>query len=252
MKKKYLLTAISIFFLFSGVQAQGYYFGLKGGMTISNQKWGNSYGRSPLWRYHIIGFIESAPESEQFSLFAQLGYHVKGSQIKTRSSTVYVGGVPRNIPARSTPFLFNNLSLTLGAKQKFDVGGGDTKMYYLFGLRGDYTLSAELRPEGIDESNICHLAIYPLDRYVNDFVFGMTAGGGFEFPFSEYVGGLIEFTVNPDFTYQYNSPPIPNDLCYTGTNQSTIPERQIRTITFEVTFGIRFLHRIEYIDVNLF
>ena len=252
MLKKYLLTAISIVFFISTAQSQGYYFGLKGGMTISNQKWDNSYSRSPLWRYQIIGFIESAPESEAFSLFAQLGYHVKGSQIRTRATTVYYNGTPRNIPARSTPFVFNNLSLVLGAKQKFDVGSSNNKMYYLFGLRGDYTLSTQLRPEGIDENNLCHIAIYPLDRYVNDFVFGMTAGGGFEFPFSEYVGGLIEFTVNPDFTYQYNSPPIPNDLCYTGTNQSTIPERQIRTITFEVTFGIRFLHRIEYIDVNLF
>ena len=252
MMKKYLLTLIAILCLFTAAQSQSYYFGFKGGLTISTQKWGQSYSRSPLWRYHAIAFIESAPEDNAFGLFAQFGYHVKGSQIRTNATTIFVGGIPRNIPARSTPFLFNNLSLTLGAKQKFDVGGGHTKMYYLFGIRGDYTLSTQLRPEGIDENNICHIAIYPLDRYVKDFVFGMTAGGGFEFPFSEYVGGLIEFTVNPDFTPQYDSPPIPNDLCTSPGNPSTIREIQIRTITFEVTFGIRFLHKIEYIDTSFF
>ena len=252
MIKKILLSFVAIFCLIATAQSQGYYFGLKGGLTISTQKWRQSYSRSPLWRYHAVAFIESAPENNQFSLFAQTGYHVKGSQIRTRATQIFVGGVPRNIPARSIPFLFKNLSLTLGGKQKFDIGGSDNKMYYLIGVRGDYTLSTELRPPGIDEENICHLVLYPLDRYVKKFIFGATAGGGFEFPFSEFVGGIIEFTVNPDFTPQYDSPPIPNDLCTSVGNQTTIPETQIRTITFEVTFGLRFLHKIEYIDTSLF
>lgn len=251
---RYFLIAISTVFIVSGIQAQGYYFGVKGGPTISMQKWDNTFDRSPLWRYHFITFIETAPEENQFSLFAQLGYHVKGSKIKTYSQTVYpIGGAPYNVPAMSTPFLFKNLSLVLGAKQKFDVGGSDNKMYYLFGIRGDFTVDTQLRPDGIDETYYYYYT-YPFDRYVNEFVFGMTAGGGFEFPFSEYVGGLIEFTVNPDFTYQYNQPPFtnvfnpnPND-----PNNSNIPERQIKTTTFELTFGLRFLHKIEYIDVNLF
>jgi hypothetical protein len=252
MIKKYLLAAISILCLITTAQSQGYYFGLKGGLTISTQKWGQSYSRSPLMRYHAIAFIESLPENNQFSLFAQLGYHVKGSQIRTNATTIFVGTTPRNIPARKIPFLFNNLSLTLGAKQKFDVGSNDSRMYYLIGVRGDYTLSTQLRPEGINEDDYCYLVLYPLDRYVKDFTFGMTAGGGFEFPFSEYVGGLIEFTVNPDFTLQYDAPAIPTDLCNINSGTSSIRESQIRTITFEVTFGIRFLHKIEYIDTKLF
>ena len=251
--KKIILTLVSIAFIFTTAQSQGYYFGFKGGVTMSTQQWGQSYSRSPLWRYHAIAFIESAPEDiNAFSLLAQFGYHVKGSQIRSNATTVFVGGVPRNIPARSIPFLFNNLSLTLGAKQRFDVGGSDNKMYYLIGVRGDYTVSTQLRPEGINENDICHLVIYPLDQYVNNFVFGATVGGGFEFPFSEYVGGLIEFTVNPDFTRQYDSPAIPNDLCTSPGNPSTIAERQIRTVTLEITLGLRFLHRIEYIDTKLF
>jgi len=254
--KKYLLTAISIIFLVSASLAQGYWFGVKGGVTLSNQlnaNWLQSSGRSPIWRYHIIGFIESAPETNEFALFAQLGYHVKGSQIRFNATTINIPGQGlRNIPARKIPAEFNNLSLTIGAKQKFDVGGSYNKMYYLFGIRGDYTLNTQLRPPGVDENDICHAVLYPLDRYVRNFVFGMTAGGGFEFPFSEYVGGLIEFTINPDFTLAYDAPQIPVDLCYFGSGSSTIPERQFRTITLEITFGIHFLHRIEYIDTSLF
>jgi hypothetical protein len=251
--KKYLLTIVSIFLLFSVSQAQSYYFGIKGGPTISIQKWGNSFSRSPLLRYHGVVFIESAPEDNQFALFAQLGYHVKGSQIKTFATTINTPSGPRNIPARSTPFLFKNLSLVLGGKQKFDIGGSDNKMYYLFGIRGDWTIDTQLRPEGIDDT-FYYYYTYPFDIYVNKFVFGMTAGGGFEFPFSEFVGGLIEFTVNPDFTLQYNQPPFTNLINPNpnNPNNSNISERQIRTTTFEVTFGLRFLHRIEYIDTKLF
>ncbi len=251
---KYFFIAISTVFFIPITQGQGYYFGVKGGPTISMQKWDNSFDRSPLWRYHFIAFIETAPEENQFSLFAQFGYHVKGSQIKTYSQTVYpIGGAPYEVPARSTPFLFKNLSLVLGAKQKFDVGGSDNKMYYLFGIRGDYTVDTQLRPEGIDEAYYYYYT-YPFDQYVNKFVFGMTAGGGFEFPFSEFVGGLFEFTVNPDFTYQYNQPPFTNVINPNpnNPNNSNIPERQIKTTTFELTLGLRFLHKIEYIDVNLF
>ncbi len=251
--KKYLLIVVSIIFLTSTAQSQGYYFGLKVGPTISIQKWGNSFSRSPLWRYHAIAFIESAPEDNQFALFAQLGYHIKGSQIKSYATTVNTSNGPRNIPARSTPFLFKNLSLVVGGKQKFDVGGSDNKMYYLFGVRGDWTIDTQLRPPQFEEYNPYNL-VYPYDEFVNKFVFGMTAGGGFEFPFSEFVSGLIEFTVNPDFTYQYNQPFIPNVINPNpnNPNNTSIPERQIRTTTFEVTFGLRFLHKIEYIDVNLF
>ena len=251
---KYLVTAIFVISLSFMVQAQSFYFGVKGGPTISNQKWDNSFSRSPLWRYHIIAFIESAPEDNQFALFAQLGYHIKGSKIKTYATTIYPpGGAPYNVPARSTPFIFKNLSLVLGAKQKFDVGGGDNKMYYLIGVRGDWTVDTQLRPDGIDETYYYYYT-YPFDIYVNHFVFGMTAGGGFEFPFSEFVGGLFEFTVNPDFTRQYDQPaftnvfnPNPNN-----PNNSNIPERSIMTTTFELTLGLRFLRKVEYIDVNLF
>lgn len=253
--KKYLLTAVSIIFFVSAAQSQGYYFGVKGGPTISIQQWGNSFSRSPLWRHHFDIFIESAPESNDFALFAQLGYHVKGSQIKTYATTVYPpgGGAPYDVPSRTTPFIFKNLSLVLGAKQKFDIGGSDNKMYYLFGARGDWTVDTQLRPEGISESYYYYYT-YPFDGYVNKFIFGATVGGGFEFNFSEYVGGSIEFTVSPDFTYQYNQPAITNVINPNpnNPNNSNIPERQIRTTVFEVSLGVRFLHRIEYIDVFLF
>ena len=229
---------------------QSYFFGLKGGLTIGTQKWDQSFQRDPLFRYHVIGFIESFDEEDKYSLFAQLGYHVKGSAIRTYATTGRLpDGTIIDIPARETPFEFNNLSLTLGGKQKFEVGQ-NSKVFYLLGIRGDYTVSTNLRPTDLETYNIYN-TIYPFEEYVNKFNFGATAGAGMQFMFSELVGGLLEFTVNPDFTRQYNQPEIPNVINPNpgyGSNTITIPERQISNVTFEITLGLRFLRKVIYID----
>ncbi len=229
---------------------QSYYFGVKGGMTVGIQQWDQSFQRDPLFRYHAIAFIESLDEQDKYALFAQLGYHVKGSAIRTYGYTAQLpDGSFVDIPPRTTPFEFRNLSLTVGGKQKFSVGL-DTKVYYLLGIRGDYTVSTKLRPNDIADYGIYN-TIYPFDDFVNKFMFGATVGGGIQFMFSEFVGGLIEITVNPDFTNQYNQPEIPNVINPNpnfGGNTITIPERQISNTTFEVTLGLRFLRKVVYID----
>jgi len=65
------------------------------------------------------------------------------------------------------------------------------------------------------------------------------------------VGMTLEFTVNPDFSNQYNQPQIDNVIDPNPNSirpTFTIPERQIRNLTFEVTAGFRFLRIVEYID----
>ncbi len=231
---------------FTALQGQGFAFGVKGGLTIGTQKWGNSFERDALFRYHGIAFIESLPEGNDFSIFAQAGYHVKGSSIRTNFFTL--DGNNRQLV---TPFEFQNASLTLGGKQKFDVGFGDSRVYYLFGVRGDYTINTDF---GIDEQQIMdfpYLAqIYPVETFVKNFTYGATVGGGIEFPLSDLVGVMLEFTVNPDFSNQYNQPRIENVINPNpNSNQTiTIPERQIRNLTFELTAGFRFLRIVEYID----
>ena len=240
-----LFTAFAI-----STQAQSYAFGIKGGLTIGTQRWDQSFDRSPLFRYHGIVFIESVEEDSRFSLFAQAGYHLKGSAIRTFPVTFQrPDGSFAQLPSNAIPFEFRNISVTAGGKQKFDLGLSSS-LYYLLGIRGDYTLSTQLRPSFIEEDDP-YAFIYPFDDFVNKFNYGIIVGGGIEFPFSEYVAGVLELTVNPDFSKQYNQPEIRNVINPNpggGNNLITIPERQITNLTMEITLGIRFLHKIEYID----
>ncbi len=247
---RFLLVFVGLLLLVSGAQAQSYAFGVKGGLTVGFQRWDESFQRDPLYRYHAIAFVESAPEDDRFSLFAQGGYHVKGSAIRTFRQVVFVNSIPIVIPSMTIPFEFRNVSLTLGGKKKFDLGI-DSKWYYLLGVRGDYTVGTRLRPNFVDE-NDPYALLYPIESFVNKFNYGITVGGGLELPFSEYIAGVLEFTVNPDFSRQYNQPPIPNVINPNpgggAGNTITVRERQISNLTFEVTLGLRFLHKIIYVD----
>ncbi len=233
--------------IYLNAQSAGSYFGIKGGLTLATQQW-NTFDREPLVGYHGIFSVETLPEQERFSLFAQVGYHVKGSAIR---STVW--GNPFNggfngVPARK--FEFYNISLSLGAKQRFSEVGNN-KIYYLFGIRGDFTVDTNL-DEYTDfvERNPTFAGVYPIDSYefIRRINYGFIAGGGFEFPFSEFVEGVLEFTVNPDFSLQYQQPAIPNVIDPFTGNTRTISERRIRNLTFEITVGARFLRKIEYYD----
>ena len=243
MKLYSILLGLILFTI--GINAQetgGYYFGVKGGLSIGFQKW-NSFERDPLFRYHGIIFTESATE-ENVGLFAQAGYHLKGSAIRTPSITNSFG----TFNGFTTPFEFQNLSISVGAKQKFDIGVSDNKFYYIIGIRGDYTIGTNLRPDGISENHPFFFS-YPFDDFVNEINYGLIGGGGIEFPLSEFVGALIELTVNPDFSKQYNQPEIRNVINpISGNNSITIPERNIVNTTFELTLGFKFLRKVEYID----
>lgn len=224
--------------------AQGFAFGAKGGLTLGVQDW-NGFEQDPLFKYHGILFIESLTEDTGLALFAQAGYHVKGSAIRNQ---IAFGVLNSNQVFRLPPreFQFKNISLTAGVKKKYDIGG-NKKAYYLFGLRGDYTVGTNLEQYELF-TELYNTLIFPINGFVQEFNYGATVGGGLEFPIAELVGTVLEFTVNPDFSYQYRQPQI-NSVYnpYTGNN-SSIGERLIRNLTIEVTAGFRFLRKIEYID----
>ncbi len=237
----YLLLAAATFSRGQG----GFAFGVKGGPTIGLQQW-EGFEQDPLFKYHGIAFIESIGEENAFGVFAQLGYHLKGSAIRNR---LFINSNSQfRPPARE--FIFRNLSLTGGAKQKFPFGSGDSKAYYALGVRLDYTIGTNLGEyTRFNEANRAY-AIYPFDdtQFIREINYGILLGGGIEIPFSELVGAIIEFSVNPDFSFQYEQPEIPNVRDpYTNENR-TIPERRIRNLTFELTAGFRFLRKVEYID----
>lgn len=246
MKKTFLLIIAALLGMSGQASAQGYYFGVKGGLSIGVQSW-NGFERDPLLGYHGIVFIESLSEDNRFSLFAQAGYHQRGSAFRNLFfSNVFNGGFTR---APATEFIFNNASVILGGKQKYDFAA-NTKVYYSFGIRGEYTVNTNLgKYELFNELNP-GFAIYPFNTYefIRRINYGITVGGGFEVALSEFVGGLVEFTVNPDFSDQYRQPPIPNVTDpYTGELR-TVPERRIRNLTFEVSLGLRFLRKVIYIE----
>ena len=81
--KKIILLFLSISILgLHEISAQGgTVYGVKGGLTMATQQWDN-FDRQPLLLPHGSIFIESLSEEDAFSLFAQVGYHPKGSAIR--------------------------------------------------------------------------------------------------------------------------------------------------------------------------
>jgi len=223
--------------------AQGTVYGVKGGLTLGVQKW-NNFDQDPLIKYHGIVFVESSDETANFGVFAQAGYHLKGSALRNRNFFNPINGDIFRPPAQE--FIFRNLSLTLGAKKKYALTDA-TKAYYLLGFRGDYTLGTNLDEyRQLNEFN--GGLFFPDDSFVRKWNYGVTVGGGLEFALGELIGAMLEFTVNPDFSQQYRQPAISNVRDpFTGQNR-TIPERTIRNITFEISAGFRFLRKVEYID----
>lgn len=212
------------------------------GLTLCTQRWDNSFDRDPLLKYHFVLGIESVNnEDDRSALLAQFGYHVKGSANRIR---YFVPNGP-NVVFKEE-FLFRNLSLLLAAKQKFDIGG-NRKLFYAGGVRGEYTLSTNLKD--LVDNNPFLVTFYPQDAFVRRWIFGISVGGGVEWMFRDLVGVQLNVWVHPDATLQYNQPPIPNVINpnFPGTT-TTIPERRIRNVALEATLGLRLLRKVEYID----
>lgn len=234
-------------FISRPVFGQGSVFGVKGGLSIGTQNWGNSFQRDPMFNYHGDIFVESLPEANQWSLYAQLGYHSRGSAIRNRNFFNPINNNFFRPPADI--FLFHNAVLALGAKQKFDMGL-DSKWFYSFALRGEFTFDTNLDIYSRFNEQFPAFSIYPFDDsfYINEFNYGFSGGAGMEFSFSEFIGASLEFTVNPDFSLQYRQPAIPNVRDPWSGQNTTIPERRIRNMTFELTAGFRFLRKVQYLD----
>jgi len=215
------------------------------GPSIGSQRWDNSQ-RQTLFAYHASLAVESVnTEDDKNSLLAQVGYHVKGSA--NRFNFIDPRG---GFNITSQPFKFNNLSLLVGAKQKFAFGpSGRFRYFYFGGIRGDYTLNTNL--DELNQSNdlLANTGIYPDEGGVRHFIFGVTAGGGLQFELSDLIGAQISVSLNPDLTNQYYSGPIPNVIDpFTPGQTFTIPERRIRNTTLEISIGLRLLRKVEYVE----
>ena len=223
--------------------AQSRAYTVKGGLTTGFQKWGN-VDQDPLFSYHGAVLMESVPEGDAFGLFAQLGYHVKGSAWR---NAVFSNPTNGGVSIFTRKFKFQNIALVAGIKKDF-ADRGNYKLYYLFGIRGDYTVSTNLKDYEA-ENEFLGGPVYPFDEAVRRVNYGVTAGAGLEFPFTDYIGGILEFTISPDFSDQYRQGAFSAVVYQNGSPQTrNFSERKIRNTVLELSLGFRFLHKIEYID----
>lgn len=240
---------------FSGVSAQyldltdnegGYLFGLRGGPSLGSQNW-SGFEMRPLLTYNADLFIESLPVEGKFSLWASLGYHIRGSRINTRRAFDLNGN---NFRVPGETFQFRNLSIAAGAKQVFKyLPIGD--VFYTLGVRLDYNIGTNLSDfDDLEDISAGLRLFYPIENpeWMRSITYGVVMGGGIDIPLSEKVGAVIQLTASPDFSFQYNQPTIENVIDPFRSGNTTLSERKIRNFTLELSVGFRFLRKIEYID----
>ena len=244
---------LSIFlFTAAGAFGQSYWINVKAGPSLGFQQWNNSSSNtnSQLYGYHAALGIESYSETSPSALFAQIGYHLRGSAIRFRSSGYFdpITGAYHDAPASSVDFIFKNVALLLGAKKKDILGSKDA--YFTFSIRGEYTVGTNLTSP--DPNSYYAYSFYPTSGGVNKINYGASVGGGYDFAFSELVGGALELNIHRDFSNQYYTAPIPNVTMYdyaTGQRtQGTLPEQSIKNTTLELSFVLRFLNKVVYTE----
>ena len=244
MIKRLIVTVYLVFFVIVLGLSQSFFFGLKGGPSIGYQKWEN-FNQKPVLTYHIASFIESySEENPMNTLYAQLGYHNRGSSLRGALGYTIDGTVFR-LPTRN--FLFHNISLGLGAKRKQQIKE-DLKSFYSFGLRAEYTAFTNLDKFAHFNQKQSY-PYYPDKIFVKKFVYGAQVGGGVEYVFSELVELLFELSINPDLSNQYEQPEIGSIVDpYHPSNTITLRRRRIKNVTVEISFGLRFMRKVEYVD----
>jgi hypothetical protein len=243
MKKKVFYLSFLFSLTFNFAVSQSYYFGIKGGPSLGYQKWEN-FNQGLLMTYHATAFWESYSENNpNNSLYAQLGFHNRGSALRnlrvlTNDNSIYT------LPTQK--FVFSNLSLGVGAKKKHEIND-KLSSFYSLGIRAEYNLFTNLHT--FEEYNTTYFTnYYPVNAFKINFTYGATVGGGLEFYFSELTSGIIELSVNPDFSNQYVQPSYQTPDPMEPHNNRIIPRRSIKNTTVEISFGLRFLRKVIYID----
>ena len=219
---------------------KGFYFGPKLGLSLGTQNW-NGYERQPMVNYHFALFTESLDPDLRGSLYAQLGYHARGSGLRVR--TLSVGGFNDS----NNSFIYRNLSLGLGIKKRFSTASLSTP-YYLVGVRVEYNLSNNIAEISNSFSNAAVRIFYPIEELVRKVTYGISFGGGYEFYGSNFVQPAIEFTISPDLNFQYI---LDEDIVVNNPfngQPTTLSMERIRNITFEISLVVRFLREVIYID----
>ncbi len=221
------------------LSGQSFWFGTKGGGAMNFQSWGDgsfggSVNRDPLFSFNGDVYIESLDEFKKGALYAQIGFHTRGSSFRFFSFN--------NIFSQQQGFKFRNIVAEIGAKKSL-ISGEKYIPYFILGVRAEYTVSTNLD----DYVNFGQL-FYPINEFVRKFNYGVTAGGGFELPVSDLSNVFIEFSLQPDLSFQYEQQPLFNITDPWTSQPVNIGLRQVRNLSLEVKVGIKFLRKVEYVD----
>ena len=227
-------------FLIKNINAQnGFAWGVKGGLTAGRQNTNNSNSQF-LPRYHGALFIESLAEDNKSAMYAQAGYHVRGSAYRYFGAFNIPGTNQTFRPSTST-FQFRNIAAIVGFK-KYKPINEDLRYFFNFGVRGEYTLSTNLPSQSAGLGGY-----FLVSEAVRKFNYGTTIGAGIEKKMSDLFGLVGEISISPDLSKQYYSPPTIGFNPYTLQNE-TYSERSIRNFSLEISFGLRYLRKVVYVD----
>lgn len=227
MNKFYAILSLS--FLCLTLSAQNTSLGLKGGFTLASQSW-DGFQRQTLPTYHALGIFESRgewntsgnmPRRSGFRL--ELGYRQRGSAVRTQ----FVRPGSNDITRQLRKNQFHHISLMLGAKGEYKLGG-QAAAYYIAGINIGYTFSDTLLFVG-------------LDNYINDFTIGVALGAGIDYD----LGGIslfAEAAIFTDFTRQIYVPAGLPFVFYDSSGrpqQSVYPEQKVTNLALELSVGFR-------------
>jgi opacity protein-like surface antigen len=192
--------------------------GVKGGLTIGTQKW-NGQDREALFSYNAGYVYENYTSNEKFSYLLELGYHVKGSAVRTNFYDL--SGNLRQITTRNK---FGQAGLLIGAKSVLDTKFAGAKVYYLIGARLEYTATDSIE------------TIANLSNYINRVNYGITVGGGLEFKIADKALVCFEVQISPDFSQQIFMPP-GNYIANYGGNTVFVQFQEQKVINTVVEIG---------------
>src|SRR5690606_1288427 len=130
---------------------------------------------------------------------------------------------------------FGNLSFSVGAKQRREVG--TSFVSYGLGFRLDYNLTAKFDPLFIG-----------LEGTQNKFTYGLNIDVGFERPLGELVSTFLEIGFSPDLIEQIFIPPQNSGWEYPNGQPVIFPETSLTNVVLEARIGFRFWNKIIYTD----
>ncbi len=229
------LILLASLLVFGTIKGQGTVFIPKVGLVGGVSNFSN-FQSLPLISYHASLAFEGYEEGAKNSFFGQIGIHNRGSNVRVLAPI----GINSAIDRRQN-IMLSNISGQVGLKNRIS-SNNERRPYYSFGIRLEYTLSNNF--ESFEEL----AGFLPLEPFINKWNYGASLAFGYEFEFSELFGGIVEASLHPDLSFQYNQQQSITINAPINGQAVVLPRRQVRNVTFELSFGLRLINKVVYIN----